>query len=72
MKYSYIAKVETLDKDWKTLQNMIGDGLHNIDLPHLNHVPGKYSEYVDQLSKEELDGIYKKYEKDFEIFNYQL
>ena len=70
--YSFIAKVETLDTDWSTMRKLVGSTLPDILLPHLNTLGGNYQDYVDQLSSTQLQGIYRKYQMDFEIFGYEL
>ena len=38
----------------------------------MNTLGGEYQAYVEQLSPEDVQGLYNKYQMDFEIFGYQL
>ena len=54
------------------MMHLVGATLPDISLPHLNSGGGNYQDYVDELSSTELEGLYVKYQMDFQIFGYQL
>lgn len=63
----YIAKIETLEEDFKTICNKIG--IEN-ELPHLNKSDHfKYREYYTDKTKQIVADFFKK---DIELFNYNF
>ena len=75
MKYNYIAKVETYDRDSKYIQNKIAkDNLtfpnENRDLVSKEKKKELLHRYYSDVSKDILDKIREIYRLDFELFGY--
>jgi len=64
VKVDYIGNMENITDDYKELRN-------RFCLPELTHAnkSTKYN-YLDFLNSESIELLYKRYKKDFELFNY--
>ncbi|XP_077996425.1 carbohydrate sulfotransferase 14-like [Glandiceps talaboti] len=73
VKYDFIGHMETMDSDTKTMLNKIDE---NFKFPYPDKsitnssATDNIRKYYKAVTKEQIDAIYKIYEKDFELFGY--
>ena len=70
--YSHILHVEDLSSDWEMFLNDTKIN-ENLKLPWNNKSKDEsYQKYIEQLTKEEQEQLFNKYEADFTMFGYTL
>jgi len=69
--YDIIARYETLEDDAAFLLRLIGESPKTFSF-HPSPTAGKLDKYVSMLSAKDVNKLYKMYQQDFQLFNYNL
>ncbi|XP_063926954.1 carbohydrate sulfotransferase 11-like [Zophobas morio] len=72
LNYSFIGRYETLVEDAAALLDMIGAPPIAFPFTRSSNTSHKLRTYFQQLSMDDIRGLYKKYEYDFRLFGYTL
>ena len=69
--YDFILHYEDLETDWDQLLKELNI-TEKISLPNKNKSGGDKSSYYQNVSREDMDSLYQKYEADFLMFGYSM
>ena len=71
LNYDFILHYEDLQSDWTQFLRDVNI-TEDVRLPWENRGGGDIDSYYQNISREDMDGLYKKYEADFLMFGYSI
>lgn len=72
LNYTFIGRYDSLVEDARALLDMIGAPSVTFPYTKPSNTAYKLKKYFQQLSMNDIQGLYKKYEYDFKLFGYNL